>query len=134
MTGLQTYTLVNKKSAVDSVRFYYLDNHLAMAVEYYFPGREYLEHAIKAVTSKYGQFVGNGNTYWRKRDKFMVRIGLLPKNEIATVSYMDTQMTAKMETRLSKQASEEVKALDRELKSLTEELKKLDQQEAKGKK
>jgi len=131
--GLQTYTLVNKKSPVDSVRFYYLDNKLAMAVEYYYPGRDMLEQAIKTVTSKYGQFVGQGTTYWRKRDPYMVRIGLLPKVEIATVSYMDTRKTAKMEERLNSEASEEVKALDRELKNLGEELRKLDQPDSKAK-
>jgi hypothetical protein len=131
VAGLQTYSLINKKSPVDSVRFYYLDNKLAMAVEYYYPGRDFLEQAIKTVASKYGQFVGQGTTYWRKRDPYMVRIGLLPKVEIATVSYMDTRKTAKMEERLNSQASEEVKALDRELKNLGEELKKLDKPDSK---
>jgi hypothetical protein len=133
VAGFSTYTLVNKKGAVDSVRFYFLDNKLAMAAEYYFPGRDYLERAVKGVTAKYGQLVGQGRTYWRTRDRFMVRVGFLQKAEIATVSYMDTKLTGKMEKRLGSRASEEVKALDRELKNLSEELRRLDRKDAEEK-
>lgn len=124
--GVTVYSLVNKKGNVDSVRFYFVDNKLAMAMEYYYPGRKYMEEAVKGITARFGQLVGRGMTYWRTWDNIVIRVSSLQQSEIATVAYLDMCLTTRMDERTGAGHSEEMKALDRELKSLNEELKNLE--------
>lgn len=124
--GVVCYTVVFKKGLVDSARLYFVDNRFAMALAFCYPGRDFQEKALNSLTGRYGQFVGQGTTYWRRNGEYVIRTGWINSLSIATISYLNEPLTEKLSKRLADSPSPEEQAIDKELKTLGDELKQLD--------
>jgi len=110
---LSVFALTQKKGLIDSAKFFFVHNQLAMVVEFYFPGADIRKRVFDQVTGKYGAFVGSKNYSWRRRKNFQMLLTYQPRSKMTRITYMDTA--------LARQISEltvAVSAIDRELKVL----------------
>jgi hypothetical protein len=124
--GMAAYRLIYKKGIVDSAKLYFLDNRFAMAVEYYFPGKEYVKQALDKTTARYGQFVGSGNVFWRRKGNYTIMISLNPERQMATVTYMQNDLAEGLRSETNYTRSKKIQKIDRKILDLKARLDSLE--------
>jgi len=129
--GVVVYGIVYKKGVADSARLYFVDNRFALATEYCYPGRTYFEETLRTLSARFGQFVGQEGSYWRRSDSFMVRVNFVRSQERALVSYFKEPLFSILEKRLNPDPASELKTIDQELENLSGKLRALDEKNLK---
>jgi hypothetical protein len=124
--GVGLYTLVFPKGVVDSTRLYFLNNHFAMAVEYWYPGADFMDKALKSLTAQYGALVSHGSSYMRRDGDYGIRLTWSETEKRAKVSYFSATYSSKLSSKISASMPDEGKVIDSTLKALELELHKLD--------
>jgi hypothetical protein len=122
--GVSVYKLVLKKGHVDSVKFYFADNRFAMAVEYYYPGEDQMQYAVKSATGRFGQFAGAGSSFWRRQGDHAIVITLRP-DKVAMATFMHSGLAAEIRERADYARTPEILAVDREIQETQEALDSL---------
>ena len=123
-TERSVYRLIFKKGMVDSAWLYFVESRFAMAVEFYYPGEEYARKSLAQLTSRYGQFVGSGTTFFKPDGGRRVMTGYRAASKIATVTWMDEALAAPLRTVLPE--GDGPASIDRELRRLQDRLDSLD--------
>ena len=126
VSGVGLYTLVFPKGVVDSTRLYFLNNRFAMAVEYWYPGTDFMDKALKTLTGQYGALVNHGSSYMRRDGDFGIRLTWSDKDKKAIVSYFSATYSSKLSSKISASMPDEGKLIDSTLNALEMELQKLD--------
>lgn len=125
--GVSVYRLVLKKGHVDSVRFYFADNRFAMAVEYYFPGEDQMQYAVRSATGRFGQFAGAGSSFWRRQGDHAIVITLRP-NKVATATFMHSGLAAEIRERADYSRTPEILAVDKKIQETQKALDSLNRE------
>ncbi|MBL8028106.1 MAG: hypothetical protein JNL74_16915 [Fibrobacteres bacterium] len=127
VSGVAQYTLVYPKGVVDSASLYFVGNRFAMAVEYWYPGADFMEKATQTLSAKYGTLVRSAaSSYIRRDGDYCVRLTWSESDKRAVVSYFSVPLSAKLQEKVSASIPDEGKIIDSTITALEKELKKLD--------
>ncbi len=124
--GVVNYTIIFPKGAVDSSRLYFVNNKFSASMEYWYPGRQYFNEAVKKLTREFGVLVKSGNMLYRRDGSFLVQLFWHDSSNRAIAVYSDERYLQKLQSILSLSRPSMEDVIDTMLAGLENELRQID--------